>query len=143
MPAPRTTRFLFMAVGLYAIASLSALAGELPKVSNAWIPAAPAGAKIHAGYLTLHGDTGAETSIVGVDSPQYMNAEIHHSRIVDGIATMARQDQITLAPGSMLEMAPGGFHLMLMHPKPKTFAHCCPAATKSPTALSAALRKSR
>ncbi|MEX2615457.1 MAG: copper chaperone PCu(A)C [Alphaproteobacteria bacterium] len=116
MPSSRPKRYLSMAVGLYAFASLSAFAGEMPMVSDAWVPLAPNGAKMHAVYLTLHNSTAAEASVVGADSPQYMNVEIHHSRIVDGVATMTRQDQITLPSGGMLEMAPGGFHLMLMHP---------------------------
>ena len=117
MSAPRSSRFLSMVFGFIAFVSLSASAGDMPMVSDAWVRLAPAGTKMHAGYLTLHNSTEEEASVVAADSPQYMNVEIHHSRIVDGIATMTRQDQITLAPGGMLKMAPGGFHLMLMHPK--------------------------
>lgn len=106
-----------LVIGLMTLVSFSTVAGEMPMVSDAWVRSAPASVKMHAGYLTLHNNTKTEVGIVGVRSPQYAQAEIHHSSIVDGVATMTRQDQITLSPGAMLKMAPGGFHLMLMHPK--------------------------
>jgi len=116
MQSVKSNCFLALVVSVFALASATAFAGDMPMVSDAWVRSAPASTKAHAGYLTLHNHTGTEVSIVGAASPQYMQVDIHHSRIVDGVATMTRQDQITLAPGGMLKMAPGGFHLMLLHP---------------------------
>ena len=112
-----SSRVLSMIIGLIVLVSTSTFAGESPMVSDAWVRSAPPSVKTHAGYLTLHNNTGAEASILGAHSPQYEHVKIHYSKIIDGVATMTRQDQITLAPGGMLKMAPGGFHLMLMNPK--------------------------
>ncbi len=117
MQSTRLKYVLSMVIGLTALCSVSAFAGDALVVTDAWVRAAPPGVKTHAGYLTLHNNADAHVSIVAAHSPQYEQAEIHYSRIVDGVATMTRQDQITLPPGGVLKMAPGGFHLMLMNPK--------------------------
>lgn len=117
MAIKETQRILSATIGLCALAAFSTFAGELPMVSDSWVRGAPPNVKVHAAYLTLHNKAVADIEIVGVESPHYERAEIHHSKVVDGVATMTRQDQLTLAPGGMLQMVPGGFHVMLIEPK--------------------------
>ena len=117
MHVARYRNVLSMLIGLVALVSSASFAADGPSVTEAWVRAAPASVKAHAGYLILHNSTSVEASVIGATSPQYERAEIHLSRIIDGVATMTRQDQITVSPGGTLKMAPGGFHLMLMNPK--------------------------
>ncbi|MBR85326.1 MAG: hypothetical protein CMM29_00805 [Rhodospirillaceae bacterium] len=117
MPRNNTQRILSATIGLCALAAFSAIAGEVQRVSDSWVRSAPPNVKMHAAYLTLYNHAATDVEIVGVESPQYERAEIHHSNVVDGVATMMKQDQIAIAPGGMLKMVPGGFHVMLIKPK--------------------------
>ena len=86
-----------------------------------WVPVAPPGVRTHAAYVTLHNAGTASLAIVSVSSPQYGAAEMHVSKVSDGIAMMHRLAQVNVPGGGMLEFKPGGLHIMLMKPK-KTMA---------------------
>jgi copper(I)-binding protein len=105
---------LFLAV--LAEATL-AHAEETLKVTSAWIRHAPASAQQHAGYFTLT-NAGPETrSLVAAESPAYAKAELHASRVANGIATMEPVAALQIAPGQAVRFEPGGLHLMLIGPK--------------------------
>ena len=70
----------------------------------------------HAGYLTVMNPGKNPIHLVGADSPQYGKVEIHLSKVVGGVATMVRQEQLSIAPGGTLALKPGSFHVMLMKP---------------------------
>jgi copper(I)-binding protein len=82
-----------------------------------WVRSAPPAMKMHAGYLVIMNPTGKAVDLVGVASSQYKMAELHLSKVEDGIATMVKQDQISVPANGELAFAPGGFHVMLMHPR--------------------------
>lgn len=92
-------------------------AGDPPKVVDPWVRAAPPVVQIHAGYLVIRNPSNHAINLVGVSSPQYKRAEIHLSKVVDGVATMTKQGQVTIPAKGEVAMRPGGFHIMLMHPK--------------------------
>lgn len=109
-----------LAVAVTALVATGAPAmagGKKPVVVEPWVREAPPAMKMHAAYLVLMNPTDAEVSLVGASSPQYEMAELHLSKVEGGIATMAKQDQITVAPKGELHMEPGSFHVMLMYPK--------------------------
>lgn len=83
------------------------------EVSDAWIREAPPTATVHAAYLTLHNPGSEAVVIDSVSSPDFAGAEIHRSLIEDGIARMLPVTRLELAAGERLELAPGGYHLML------------------------------
>lgn len=117
MPGNNTQRILSASIGLCALAAFSAIAGEVPRVSDSWVRSAPPNVKTHAAYLTLRNHAATGVEIIGVESPQYERAELHHSETIDGVATMIKQDHIAVQPGGLLKMVPGGFHVMLIKPK--------------------------
>ena len=117
MPGNNTQRILSASIGLCALAAFSAIAGEVPRVSDSWIRSAPPNAKTHAAYLTLRNHAATGVEIIGIESPQYERAELHHSKTIDGVATMIKQDHIAIQPGGLLKMVPGGSHVMLIKPK--------------------------
>lgn len=93
-------------------------AGEkMPMVMDPWVREAPPAMKMHAAYLVLTNPGPTPLSLVAVESPEYKMAELHLSKVQGGIATMTKQDQITIPANGKLVMAPGGFHVMLRHPK--------------------------
>lgn len=111
---------VMLAAGLISALALSGVAlagGDKVKVMDPWVRSAPPAMKMHAGYLVIMNPTGKAVDLVGVASPQYKMAELHLSKVEDGIATMVKQDQISVPANGELAFAPGSFHVMLMHPR--------------------------
>lgn len=103
-------------LGLIGVPAVQA-ASETPRVKDPWVRAAPPVVKSHAGYLVIGNPSDRPINLVGVSSPQYKMAELHLSKVEGGVATMVKQGQITIPAKGELAMKPGGFHIMLMHPK--------------------------
>lgn len=110
-------------VALLAIASAAAL--PLPALacagltwSELWIREAPPGASVMAGYGKLVNAGRKPLTITALDGADFAAVQLHQSSTVDGSMRMRRVDPLTLAPGQSLELAPGGYHLMMMQPKP-------------------------
>lgn len=120
MFAARVLRNLIVA-GLLVAAALAVPAARAHEsgiaISGAWVRMAPPALKTHGGYLTIanHGKEPGE--LTGASSPNYGEVQIHHSQIVDGVATMQRMESVEIAAGKTVEFKPGGLHLMLMSPK--------------------------
>lgn len=112
-------RFAMLAITLLLIVGTSPAqaADRKPLVMDPWVREAPPAMKMHAAYLVLMNPAVTPISVIGVTSPQYKKAELHQSKVEGGIATMTKQDQITIPAKSKLTMSPGDFHVMLMHPK--------------------------
>jgi len=121
--AASTVRFVsavMLAACCFAVFALSgaALAGdEKAKVMDPWVRSAPPAMKMHAAYFVVMNPAGKAVDLVGVSSPQYRMAELHLSKVEGGIATMVKQDQISVPGNGTVVFAPGGFHVMLMHPR--------------------------
>lgn len=102
-------------------AAPSVWAGELSDksitISQAWVREAPPGASVHAAYMTITNHGTIDTDLVAVFSPAFENVMIHRTRLVDGQATMAHVDQVSLPAGASVQMSPGGMHVMLMGAK--------------------------
>ncbi len=101
---------------LLATIALSVSAGEKAMVHGAWVREAPPNMLMHAGYLKVINPGGEEIHLVGVESKQYVKAELHLSKTIDGVATMVRQDQLSIPAGGALALKPGSFHIMLVKP---------------------------
>jgi copper(I)-binding protein len=91
----------------------------LPKVSKAWIRAAPPTATMLAGYAEVRNDCRQEFVLTGAKSPDFMMAQVHASKMANGMSQMEHVKRTTLAAGKIFQLAPGQHHLMLMHPKRK------------------------
>lgn len=108
---------------LASLLTLSALlfaghahAAKRAQISHAWIAEAPPVSKVHAGYFMLSNHSANAVSLVSVKSNAYDKIEMHLSVEKDGLASMQRQDEITIPQGKTIEFAPGGYHLMLYTP---------------------------
>ena len=73
----------------------------------------PITAKSGAGYLTIanNGETDDALIEVRADFPRVM---LHKSEEKDGIATMSHVGRIDIPAGEIVELVPGGFHVMFM-----------------------------
>ena len=92
-------------------------AAALIGVSNAWIPQAPPGASMMAGYLTLKNDGDTAVSLLAAQSDRFRTVTLHQTVIEGGVSKMRELHLIEMAPGQEITFAPGGMHLMLMQPR--------------------------
>lgn len=91
-------------------------AGETVAVRDGWIRAAPPSARVTAAYLTLDNTGGGDRVIEAVCAEGFDTVEIHETRAVDGAAQMRPLDRLVVPAGAVVELVPGGTHLMLIGP---------------------------
>jgi copper(I)-binding protein len=78
-----------------------------------WLPAnLPAG-----GYVVIANDGRAPERLVGASSPDYARVMLHRSQEVNGVDVMTAVSGIDIPAHGSVKLAPGGYHLMLMHAK--------------------------
>ncbi len=110
--------FRRLAVGaLLAVTAVCAAADGPIAVRDAWVREAPPGALVLAAYLTLENPGIAEERLVAVLSPDFERVEMHATRVRDGVASMVALDALPIAPRSVVKLAPGGYHFMLLRPR--------------------------
>ena len=117
-PARRLPR----AAALLALAALAASCGgrEGVEAGALTLSAAPPDAPMRAGYLTLTNHGPESRTLTSARSDAYEIVEFHVTEIVDGVARMREERDLTLAPGDTLSFEPLGRHLMLMRPTGRT-----------------------
>ena len=91
--------------------------GEL-MIEQAWIRAAPAGAPVAGGYLTITNKGQKADRLVSVSAGFAAMSEIHEMAMEGDVMKMRPVDGgLVIEPGATVELKPGGFHLMFMKPK--------------------------
>ncbi|WBS04756.1 copper chaperone PCu(A)C [Pseudoduganella sp. SL102] len=101
-----------VSAALLALASLSAISANAQvTVKDAWARATVPAAKASGAFLRIESKTDAR--LVGVSSPVGM-AELHQMSMQDNRMSMAHVDAIDLPAGKAVQLAPGGYHVMLM-----------------------------
>jgi copper(I)-binding protein len=86
------------------------------KISEARIKNLPPTVPVRAGYMTIHNSSQMAVSIIAIRSDAFASVEIHRSVMHDGMMRMDPVDNLPIAPGASLQLAPGGLHLMMMQP---------------------------
>jgi hypothetical protein len=86
------------------------------EISEARIKNLPPTVPVRAGYMTIHNSSPMAVSIVAIRSDAFASVEIHRSVMHDGMMRMDPVDNLPIAPGVSLQLAPGGLHLMMMQP---------------------------
>jgi copper(I)-binding protein len=98
---------------LFGTAMHASAAGHLV-VENAWIRAAPPGARMLAGYALLKNAGDVPVVVTGASSADFGDVSLHESYSENGVERMRALDNIAIAPGASVAFAPGGRHFMLM-----------------------------
>ncbi|HEX5055567.1 MAG TPA: copper chaperone PCu(A)C [Gammaproteobacteria bacterium] len=83
---------------------------------EAYIAAAPPGATAMAAYMTIENPGDGVRRITSITSPDFKEVQMHRSTLKKGVAHMQQLDQLVIEAGSMVELKPGGTHLMLLEP---------------------------
>jgi copper(I)-binding protein len=85
-------------------------------VEDPWVREAPPASNVLAAYLVVENKSEQNRTLNGASSPTFERVEIHKTEIVDGIASMHRQDEVEIPEGGSVAFESGGYHLMLIGP---------------------------
>jgi copper(I)-binding protein len=111
------TRFL-LTLGplvLLAVSAVPAAAGDDISVRQAWSRAAPKGAQVAGGYLTIENHGIAPDKLLSASTASAGKVEIHEMTMLDSIMMMRPVDNGLVIPaGETITLAPGGHHLMFI-----------------------------
>ena len=81
-------------------------------VQGAWARSTVAGQAASGAYMTL---TASEPlTLLGAETPAAGIVEIHEMKLEGDVMKMRAAESLPLAAGKPLQLAPGGYHLMLM-----------------------------
>lgn len=108
-----TTKRIFRTLLLSAALALSAASRAAPvDIDEPWTRATAPGQKVAGAFmgLTAHKDM----RLVGGATPAAETVELHFMRMQDGRMEMRALDAIDLPAGVRVDLAPGGFHAMLI-----------------------------
>lgn len=105
---------ILCALAVAAGLATPALAAPL-EVGDAWFRALPAGLPA-GGYFTLRNNGAADASLTGASSPACGMLMLHMSMEEGGTSSMMQVKSVSVPAHGKLAFAPGGYHLMCMHP---------------------------
>ena len=112
-----------MAASLFLAACSPPAAEQTLKFEDAWVRATPPGAMMTAGFGRLVNHTDLKLEITAFTSPNYGDVSLHQTVIENGVSRMKEVPGLSIPPGDEVELAPGGYHLMLMMPKQSSGPH--------------------
>jgi copper(I)-binding protein len=84
------------------------------RIAHAFARATPPGAMSSGAYLTIENEGAAAATLLSATSPIAGAVELHQMTMNGGVMSMRAVRTIEVAPGSKLELKPGGYHLMLL-----------------------------
>ena len=95
---------LFLAIAVPAVAQVA--------VTEAWVRGTVAGQMSTGAFMRL--TSPADITLVGVASAAAKVVEIHEMKLEGGMMKMSAVTRLPLAAGKVVELKPGGYHVMLM-----------------------------
>lgn len=98
-----------LTVACCALAPLAA--AQQVQVRDAWARATAPGQKTAGVYLEIV--SAADAALVGVHTARAGRAELHETRMENGVMRMRAVGKIALPAGKTVKLAPGGLHIML------------------------------
>ncbi len=105
--------FLLAAALMLAAGSGAVAHGGHLHAAHAWARATPPGAEVGAVYLVIHNQGDEPDRLVGVRTPAAERAEMHSTRMDNGMMKMERLESVDVAPGAHVLFEPGARHIML------------------------------
>ena len=96
---------------LLMLITLPAFAGDL-SITGAWLRLLPGDLPL-AGYAHITNTGKSTLTLAAVSSPDFSQVQLHRSVIRNGMDTMLHVDSISISAETSLDLAPGGYHLML------------------------------
>jgi copper(I)-binding protein len=84
---------------------------------QAWVRAAPPGARMMAAYGRFENHTDTALALSEFSSPAFRKVSLHRTFHLDGVSRMEAVSVLTVPAGGSVSLEPGGLHLMLHGPK--------------------------
>jgi len=114
----QATRYLFLicAAALVVNNSHAADANGI-EVKDAWIREAPPNAKLLGAYFTISNLGKQAKTLTSISSSAFEKVEMHKTVKKGDMSNMVEQKELLLKAGESVKFSPGGYHLMLIHPK--------------------------
>lgn len=107
-------RFTVSIMMVFAIAGLSH-AENIVTVTDAWVREVPPASSVTAAYLKIENKGNEDDTLTGVSTDVAGVAEIHVTSVDDkGVAKMEMRDELDIPAGEVVELKPGGAHIMLI-----------------------------
>jgi hypothetical protein len=95
----------------------SSAAGDQGLVfADAWVRALPPGMGMTAGFGTIRNTGTGDIEITAFSSREFGDVSLHRTEMSDGVSRMREVPSLQVPASSSVELAPGGYHLMLMKP---------------------------
>lgn len=107
------TAALLAAFLLVAGSATAASAEAGLRVERAWARPTPPGAKVGVVYLQIRGGAAADR-LLSANSPAAATVELHAHAMDGGVASMRALSGIDVPADTVVELKPGGRHLMLI-----------------------------
>ncbi|MBX3032063.1 MAG: copper chaperone PCu(A)C [Chloroflexi bacterium] len=84
-------------------------------VDGAWARVSPMVERAGAAYLVIHSQAATDDALIGVTSPAAAVVELHVTEAdAQGMMSMHPVPEVAVPAGGSVELAPGGYHLMLI-----------------------------
>lgn len=99
--------------GLLLASGAHASAADHIHASHAWIRVLPGDLPAGA-YVTLQNDSDQPAELSGANSAVYADVMLHRSSTEGGVSRMTMVDTLSVPAHGKAELAPAGYHLMLM-----------------------------
>ena len=100
-----------LTVAMLSLATGTAVAADL-QVKTPWVRGTVAGQKATGAFMELASPAGV--AIVGATSPVAGITEIHEMTMDGGVMKMRAIPRLEIVAGKPVNLAPGGYHVMLM-----------------------------
>jgi periplasmic copper chaperone A len=83
-------------------------------ITGAWARPAVVETHVSAVYLTIENAGDAPRQLIDAATRIAGEVQIHESRMADGVMQMRQLEGLEIAPGEVVALEPGGYHLMLL-----------------------------
>ena len=102
------------AIAILAAAGLAAAhsAAAQVTVTDPWVRGTVTGQKATGAFMQLKSP--ADTVLIAATSPVAKIVEVHEMKLEGGMMRMNAVDKLPLPAGKVVELKPGGYHVMLM-----------------------------
>ena len=84
------------------------------QVSDAYLREVLPGKQVTVAYMTLHNTSSRTCNLIGASASFARQIEIHEHLHAESGMRMQHRNALAILPGEQVEMAPGGYHLMVM-----------------------------
>jgi copper(I)-binding protein len=81
-------------------------------VTDPWVRGTVAGQRATGAFMQLKSPT--DTALIGASSPAAKVVEVHEMKMDGSVMKMKAVDRLPVPSGQMVELKPGGYHVMLM-----------------------------